>query len=767
MINKSETKPMNIQTLIFDKKKFSSEEAKSWASAHDFKSSKIDENANSVRLRQRDPGEFTTMRTISLTDGVKAVVGKSKEVVDKQGSGVMVCLYMPDDVAQYLSEKGTEPKESMHCTIAYVPGVGDRDDIFEKMVSSVKFVADAFPPIAGKINGVGMFNATVQSDGKNVYWAAFDAVALDKVRSMVVEQLQANGIDVSDKHGFTPHVTLSYMPSDEFIPQDQIATSMFTVPHLTVARKNKREDIPFKGHKILKSQPAGAQVHVNKPIGEETEKSGYDLTDLTPEVNNTEIDVIKAGFSPHDIKGGMEELQHKIAGVDWELANTTNDLEEAKDLAHRKTQEQPYHYYKEGLMEQPSGLKLDLGCGHQREPGHIGVDLYPHDHATVVHDMSLGLPFPDNSASHVRLSNVLDDYEGDPKPLMAEISRTMKPGGSLVYEGKGDMPAVPPGFVQLMKEGGGSAPTRQEFAKLHVDPATANDTEVRVDVPPFDNLPADQLMAMQALDYYWSDATTSHDGNVFYGYPSQGIMKSYPMKGLKRFMSKLFKKPIKGPTDNTGATPDGMMAMSKSDLTTEGRKDIPTSNFALPEERKYPIHDISHARNALARVAQHGTEEEQAKVRAAVYRKYPSLKDRAEKGAEKMLKSDRVVPIMKADLTKQIVYGVVLSPDELDSQDDWMQAQDIEDAAHYYLMKSRVIGSGHTKPVQAMPVESYIAPQDLNFDGPNGPQIVKKGAWVLGAKVTDPEEWQKVLDGEYTGWSVGGFGLRDRNVGPA
>ena len=47
---------------------------------------------------------------------------------------------------------------------------------------------------------------------------------------------------------------------------------------------------------------------------------------------------------------------------------------------------------------------------------------------------------------------------------------------------------------------------------------------------------------------------------------------------------------------------------------------------ALPDERKYPIPDIEHARNALARVAQNGTAEEKKKVRAAVEKRYPSLK---------------------------------------------------------------------------------------------------------------------------------------------
>jgi hypothetical protein len=59
-------------------------------------------------------------------------------------------------------------------------------------------------------------------------------------------------------------------------------------------------------------------------------------------------------------------------------------------------------------------------------------------------------------------------------------------------------------------------------------------------------------------------------------------------------------------------------------LTARGRKRMKASNFALPG-RRYPIHDKAHARNALARVAQHGTASQKAKVRAAVRRKFPSI----------------------------------------------------------------------------------------------------------------------------------------------
>jgi len=61
-------------------------------------------------------------------------------------------------------------------------------------------------------------------------------------------------------------------------------------------------------------------------------------------------------------------------------------------------------------------------------------------------------------------------------------------------------------------------------------------------------------------------------------------------------------------------------------LTYNKRKRLHTKTFALPKERKYPINDIAHARNALARVSAFGTPSEKKKVRSAVYKKYPSLK---------------------------------------------------------------------------------------------------------------------------------------------
>jgi len=76
-------------------------------------------------------------------------------------------------------------------------------------------------------------------------------------------------------------------------------------------------------------------------------------------------------------------------------------------------------------------------------------------------------------------------------------------------------------------------------------------------------------------------------------------------------------------------------------LTGKQRERLPTKSFALPGKGtgsqgkgpgSYPIPDASHARDALGRVSQHGTAEEKKKVRAAVKRKFPGIKQSKQGG---------------------------------------------------------------------------------------------------------------------------------------
>ena len=111
-----------------------------------------------------------------------------------------------------------------------------------------------------------------------------------------------------------------------------------------------------------------------------------------------------------------------------------------------------------------------------------------------------------------------------------------------------------------------------------------------------------------------------------------------------------------------------------------------------------------------------------------------------------------IVPITKEDDAQKIVYGVVYSPDEIDSQGDFMEAGEIEKSAHYFLAEHRKIDKQHNfADGYGNVVESYIAPADMTI----GEQEITKGSWILAVKAND-EIWEDIQKGEITGFSLAG-----------
>src|SRR5579859_4575527 len=61
--------------------------------------------------------------------------------------------------------------------------------------------------------------------------------------------------------------------------------------------------------------------------------------------------------------------------------------------------------------------------------------------------------------------------------------------------------------------------------------------------------------------------------------------------------------------------------LSEKRLTYQERKKLPSSAFAIPSQRKYPMQDKAHARNAKARAAQFASKSVEKKVDAKANKK--------------------------------------------------------------------------------------------------------------------------------------------------
>lgn len=150
-----------------------------------------------------------------------------------------------------------------------------------------------------------------------------------------------------------------------------------------------------------------------------------------------------------------------------------------------------------------------------------------------------------------------------------------------------------------------------------------------------------------------------------------------------------------------------------------------------------------------------------------VSRKLGKLRTRLRKAIEERVKAEVTVKveaepllkytILKADDEKQLITGVVMEPDIEDTQGDITNADEIEKAAHFYLLNSRVVGDEHTDiAADVEVVESYIAPDDMTVEG----QEVRKGSWLMTVHVASSDRWAQVKKGEYTGFSIGAVARR-------
>lgn len=166
---------------------------------------------------------------------------------------------------------------------------------------------------------------------------------------------------------------------------------------------------------------------------------------------------------------------------------------------------------------------------------------------------------------------------------------------------------------------------------------------------------------------------------------------------------------------------------------------------------------LSKPDDQVAYAESHNLEKEIERLKKEGHKKLIWAKPGEKPRLINLTEKELAVKFLKAaDEEKHLVTGIVLEPDTIDAHNDTVSAEEIEKAAFEYMRKSRVIGEQHKKKGEAEIVESYIAPVDFNLGG----QKVKKGSWVMTVKVLSDKLWKAVKAGEFTGFSIGGYGNR-------
>lgn len=131
--------------------------------------------------------------------------------------------------------------------------------------------------------------------------------------------------------------------------------------------------------------------------------------------------------------------------------------------------------------------------------------------------------------------------------------------------------------------------------------------------------------------------------------------------------------------------------------------------------------------------------------------------------------------VIKAADEKQVVYGVVLDPYDVDLQAEWVPPAEIQSTAHGFLKKSRVIGFEHVERADGQLVESWVEAYPSRddyqaamenrphkaFTRKFGDDDIHSGTWVAGVQLGD-REWALHKQGKLNAFSVGGFSFKTK-----
>ena len=87
------------------------------------------------------------------------------------------------------------------------------------------------------------------------------------------------------------------------------------------------------------------------------------------------------------------------------------------------------------LLQQNSGIRLDIGCGASKQPNFVGIDVRPLEGVDIVHDLEcLPWPLPDECVLVAVCSHVVEHINPHRfgfVNFMNELWRVMKPGGEI------------------------------------------------------------------------------------------------------------------------------------------------------------------------------------------------------------------------------------------------------------------------------------------------------------------------------------------------
>lgn len=170
----------------------------------------------------------------------------------EQGEHTSACVVLPVSpigTARELAIAGGEKPEDLHLTIAFLGKAADfSEEAFTQLRGWLESYAKGCSPVHAKISGFGRFTPGGDTDA---IYASVDAPGeggmanLASIQALTVQELLHRGFVRRLDHGFTPHITLKYVKSDEATPIAKVPLLPLTFSSMELWAKGQRWEFPF------------------------------------------------------------------------------------------------------------------------------------------------------------------------------------------------------------------------------------------------------------------------------------------------------------------------------------------------------------------------------------------------------------------------------------------------------------------------------------------------------------------------------------------
>lgn len=250
---------------------------------------------------------------------------QTNEIITNEAHmGIMVALFVPGDVAGSLAlnpadlpEGATAVEPSgLHLTLGYMGKTDEATFSQQELLQVVGDFARHNPIVQGVIGGIGRFNQS--DDGEtNAFYASFDCPYIPCFRKELIEELREEEIPVNVEHGFTPHITLAYIPVTSPTPAYMPERTPVVFPFISVAWGDQVTHFQLQGIPAEMPMPSGDEptavtVNHHKENLMELAEEVFQEEDTTPveELDQPETAVTEPEPVPvvnEETEGGEEE----------------------------------------------------------------------------------------------------------------------------------------------------------------------------------------------------------------------------------------------------------------------------------------------------------------------------------------------------------------------------------------------------------------------------------------------------------------------------